>query len=412
MKKGFKVCLVISIIMSLLLSCSLVYAESDEISLGKAKQISAAFINSDMKVNTNGWRSDIKFKDIITMYNLDGLPSAYLVELIDKEGNDSGYVVVSANKNNVPIIEFSYDSKPFIEDAITAAKTKTKDKYNNVKDDYKIYYLGGLDYFVEISTGEQTSAFYDTSNGMVTELDKKDLKKAEKNTIDQVDTKLEWESLLRASKNAPEPGDSTPPTSGGPITSPDLYESAYSSSTSGNVTSYNLTYKTTTDFSGYSGHCAPTAGVNIAMYWNNRGYALYDNNNWNTAFSNMHSYMGTTSTGSVINQIGYGVWKYFKVDKGVNAAYYDDNSVTNADIKSSITTYNRPFLLYMASQYYYCPQSAHEVLALGWKEYSYDSSGYNSMYIRIADGWTNYASRFIHKEIGTGLILMHNVYPQ
>lgn len=412
MKKGFKVCLVISIIMSLLLSCFLVYADSDEISLSKAKQISAAFINSDMKVNANGWKSDIKFKDIKTMYNLDGLPSAYLVELSDKEGNDSGYVVVSANKNIVPIIEFSYDSKPFIEDAITAAKTKTKDKYNKVKDDYKLYYLGGLDYFVEISVDDQTSGFYDISDGMVTELDKRDLKKAEKNTINQVDTKVEWESLLKASEKAPMAGDSNPPTSGGPITSPDLYESAYTSSSSGNVTNYNLTYKTTSDFPGYTNICAPTAGVNIAMYWYNRGYsALYDNNNWNTAFSNMYSYMGTTSNGTAANKVAYGVWKYFYIDKGVDTAYYDDNNVSNADIKSSITTYNRPFLLYMSHQYYYCPNSAHEVLALGWKEYSYDS-GYNSMYIRIADGWTNYASRFIHKEIGTELIYMNNAYPQ
>lgn len=57
----------------------------------------------------------------------------------------------------------------------------------------------------------------------------------------------------------------------------------------------------------------------------------------------------------------------------------------------------RPFLYCV---YQHTMYGNHCMLALGYMEFGYKNDKYFSRYIRVADGWNNYADRFVHFKIG------------
>lgn len=66
---------------------------------------------------------EIYYSNVFTLYDSNLNPSAYVVNFKDKNGEPSGYVVVSANSDNSEIIEFSDEGQsPYEEQHIEVKK--------------------------------------------------------------------------------------------------------------------------------------------------------------------------------------------------------------------------------------------------------------------------------------------------
>lgn len=379
----------------------------DTISIKEAKNIAYNFIISNMftqkKSEEKGWKDKLIFGESDTLYDLDDSISAYLFNLLDTEGAPSGYIIIGASTDYAPIIEYSHDHEPFLYKAANEVLSSIQINSNINSKKNKFYYTGDLNYFYEIEDSSFSKSLYDISGNYIHKTTKEKASSIQESKGTPNSYKEAWNSIKSVSG-------STPPTTGQIyITNPSSYETSYNSSASGNVSGYSLTYKTTSNFTGYSDHCAPTAGVNLALYWYNRGYtALYDNNSWKTTFSTLYKNMKTAeNSGTFPSDFSYAMWQYMYRECNVLTAYSTDSNVSSSDIKNSITN-GRPFGLAVYEHQLY---GNHMVLGLGWQEFVY-SSGYTSLYIRIADGWSSSPTRFIHRTEGLDSMTMCIVYPQ
>ncbi|ABX44154.1 hypothetical protein Cphy_3807 [Lachnoclostridium phytofermentans ISDg] len=173
-----------------------------------------------------------------------------------------------------------------------------------------------------------------------------------------------------------------------PIIDPDDYEKGYSSLSTKSINGWDNYYMTTGDFSA-TGHCGATSAVNLLLYYyqSRSYYNLYDNNNWQTAFSTIYSYAGYNAS----------IWD---VSGAINRYFFSKNynSISaNATILSKDSTMmgkidnNVPFILNVMGHNLY---EEHFVLALGYRQYQF-SNGTKRIYYKIADGWVSRALRYI-----------------
>ncbi len=173
------------------------------------------------------WSSNIKVKNTHKLYDCDDNITAYCVEFSDKDNNDCGYVVVGANDIYEPIIEFATSGDFFTEKG------------------EKTYYLG---------------KYYDS--------EWKFYKKCYLNGKSDIKTKAEGASIQTiTSKDAYSF-----------IYNPYVLEDGWISIAPIDAAKYNITYFSTSDFSGYDNHCGPTAGTNLMLYWQNKNSSkVYEN---------------------------------------------------------------------------------------------------------------------------------------
>lgn len=91
-----------------------------------AKEIAQWYIEDKIRNNEEYvWKDGTRIFNIIILYDMDNNPSAYMFELKNKKHEDNGYIVIGANEDTTPIIQFSYSKKAFIHEAIQ----QTKDKF-------------------------------------------------------------------------------------------------------------------------------------------------------------------------------------------------------------------------------------------------------------------------------------------
>lgn len=223
------------------------------------------------------WKEGVMISKVKPLYALDDTISAYLVELsYDKES--AGYIVVSASKESYPIIEYGLNCKHFIYKAKDKVIKDDKEKQNkedrkNYKDKDKFYYLGGYEYGLGLKYDDKDKKekedYFDLTSGKPVKKDKAKIKKLVYDYTYQSDQiKVEWE-ILEITFG------STPPT-GQTITDPVDYESGYDDMRTDYCYNMGSTYFTTSDFSGYSSHCGPTAGTNMCLYWTRRDSTFSD----------------------------------------------------------------------------------------------------------------------------------------
>lgn len=360
----------------------------------QAEEIADTFIDSIRKEgdNTGAWSQNLIIEREKKLYSADDEVAAYCIEYTNAGGNDCGYVVVGANENYAPIIEYAMEG-----DFLQTGR--------------KLYYLGD----------ESISYYKDAGNGMLQNVlskDEKVSKREEKQNVpDDGEYQDEWANFDDISVEAQgdtdyddtvKKGNAHPPTSGGEITNPGSYESGWQSHNSQDVKNWNLRYFSTPDFSGYDGHCAPTAGINLVYYWYNRSSTKYGNlmyaNSWNSAFAKMYSYMKTDKYGTTDEDIASGLRKYMNAVNFGNSVVKLLDTPTWADLVGEIEggSNGRPFIFTVANHYLY---SDHAVLAVGYSEFEYANTQSatgttHSRYLRIADGWTNSANRYIHYKVG------------
>lgn len=301
---------------------------------------------------------------------------AYYFEL-SNSNKKCGYVIIEANEP-YNIIEYSYEDESFLE----KAEEKVEADYNIDEKKQKIYYLGGLNYVVSGKNNNKKRIYVDVSTNSMEKLSKKKLQNIEKENNSEND-----DSSFK----------SRPDVSGdGFITSPGSYESGYDIYKSKNVKNYDITYKRMCEFSS-GGVCAPTAATNLVYYWYNRDKkkykSLYDTS-WKHIFTLMSKYMGTSEkNGTKDKNVPDGYIKYISHHGfGVSAKFHSGTS--NGKKIVSVINGGRPCHLILHDHYMY---EDHSVLAVGYQQYIYEhwyGDKYQT-YIRIADGWTSKASRFV-----------------
>lgn len=305
-------------------------------------------------------------------------------QLYDKSGNISAYyfqysdayIIVGANTQYYPIIEYSDDNNSFIEAAI-----KKYESEGYITSEINLYYTGDINYYIGVK-----------NSGVVEVIGAQESRKVDISSLSNDDTeeKQDWNFYKNQIT-----GSSTPINV--IITNPDIYESQYYSKTSKDVPNYDIIYFLTSDFSGYSNHCSPTAGTNLLKYWYLRNNTKYNrlliSNDWVASFKKLYGYFKTTSLGTYDANLANGYYQYFR-DCGIGLSKSQLLSNPAFSILKQEIDAGYPFHY---SVYEHAKYKNHSVLALGYVTYTYrsGSSFTTSNYIRVVDGGSNRANRFI-----------------
>lgn len=416
-KKSFLATILI-LAMSLGFSTSIFASERDLVTEEEAYNVAVNFIMGNVEgemavdiegdlyahgvtsIQDEGFPKEFAIKKIESLYDSNQNVSAYYMPIVNTNNDNSGYVIVSADKDRYPIIEYSFDGVFYMESAMN--QIIEEEGISLLSSDIpEIYYLGGLCYATNINN--TTYVINDTGYEEVNDLDTlaidSDLSIEQNNDI-----QVEWQML--------ESGGSNPPI-GTFITTPDSYESGYSSKTADYCAGMGTSYYKMSDFSD-GGVCTPTAGTNLCLYWTRRNSA-YSNlcyGTWANTFNRIFTLMGTTTTDGTKwpSPARVGILNYFK-ERGFSntEAYYSTCTNTthfNDYIKAEINA-GRPVLIALWNDKTY---GNHTVLGLGYTRYMYNGN-YTSHYIRINDGWSTTVNRYVHYETGRDSITRIRIIP-
>ncbi|MBR3470250.1 MAG: C39 family peptidase [Lachnospiraceae bacterium] len=363
-----------------------------------ASKIAQKHIQSVIQLNkdqdTSNWHWGMHLGTPLKMYDLTEKISAYCFEVFDELDEDCGYVVVGANNNYAPIIEYNFKDKFY--PSVEAEKRGAT----------RVLYLGGVDYYIYAN-----EELYDVSDfGSV----KSNSELCATNNLIESAGEFEkewqgWREVLSL-----ETGGSNPPTSGStPITNPGNYETGYSSAIAQSVVGLqNITFRSMSNFSGYSEHCAPTAATNIMLYWyvqNSINYGSLCKNNdytWNDTFVELHTLMGTDDTNGTLNANLQSAYTTYLTNAGFSPTVTYRSSPGWLQLETEIND-GYPFHMVVQGHYYY---GNHSVVGLGYIEYKYGLFSY-SRYVRVADGWSNSCNRYIHFTTGNSSVQMVQVRP-
>ncbi len=369
----------------------------DELKVDKkdAKEIAEFQVQETIESGETDWKSGTKVRKVYNLYDEQKQICAYAVEL--KRGDkDAGYVIVGANEEHPPIIEFNTSGK-FLNEKLQS-------------DEYLLY-DGNIDYYkVDKNINQASNIENETESISVDDIETEE----EKPETVKEEISDEWEALMEKVKV----GNSTPPESGDVNTNPAQYESGYVS-TEHRIApdAMHYQYHVMTDF-GPGGICVPTAACNLLKYYVDRKRmktSVLLNNDWNATFNRLKTYFKTIDYGPIESQGTYmenvkpGLDKYFQ-DIGIQDAvthyygcdYDDDNDTANWTEMKRRLDFGEPFVYAVASHYLY---GYHAVLAVGYIQYNYSqtqASGLKSSnYLLVADGWTRLATRYINVNVGT-----------
>lgn len=369
------------------------------ISTEDACTIAAEHIKSMLLLSENEtygeWRWGIRLGTPIEMYDVNDCVNSYYIQVFDKSNMPAGYVVIGATREYAPVIEFSTSGSFYA-------------TQNGVRNNKAVYYDGGIDYYYKNN---------DTFSSIITNDSDVKLSSSGQLRTSEVNAEIYskeweiWEGLLATSAQR----SSNPPTDGSTvITKPSNYESGYTELLEDAVPNSNLSYKITSNFSGYHDHCTPTAATNIMFYWYSRNSSTYSslrkNNSWTSTFAELYSLLKTNQgadNGTYPSNYVNGYSTYFSNAGFSNAQVYYYPSAYWSNIKNEISA-DYPFQLDVVSHHLY---NTHSVVAIGYKQFKYNASTY-SRYIQIADGWSSSSSRYVHTSDGVGSLRMVRTRPQ
>lgn len=354
--------------------------------------------NHGIEYITEGFPEKFIVSEIEPFYDYSEKVSAYNIKLQDIDGNPCGYIIVNADKQQYPIIEFSYEGTFYME-TIEAQVASKMNSYLQ-KNQRRKYYNGNYEYSVKIEdkyyhlSGDEIQQYSPANNRLS--------KKPEIVPGDNEKIENEW-SALQTIKFSSAP-------IGSIIINSDNYESGYSNRTADYCVGMPSSWHLMSDF-GPGEICSPTAGTNLCYYWTLRDstYANLKNSNWNTTFSRIIALMGTGITGTSLSGTLNGIRSYFhERGYGSTACYYKTCTSTtdfNDYMKSEINV-GRPMLLALGADKVY---GNHMVLGVGYVRYMYNGT-WSSHYMRIADG-CNRSIRYIHYETGRDNLIRIRVVP-
>ena len=379
----------------------------DTITKNYANKIAEYQVNKTIGKKSGKWQQNTSINKTYNLYNEDGNVVAYAVEL-SNQNDEAGYVVIGANEENPPVIEFKTSGK-FLKRHLGSNEYIIYDGFTN-------YYIVNKDTQIATSIDDSKEKF--NINQLEKRTEKQNLKKSIK-----CEDKKEWDAIKKEIKS----GASNPPTSGGANTTPWAYESGYVRQEFKTVPDANYyRYFIMTQFDD-GPVCVATAACNLLNYYMCRQRmktSLVLNNDWQQTFNRLKIYFKTGKDGASIYDAKEGLEKYFR-DLNIQDAvvHYYDSSEDKADwdeVKRRLD-FGEPLIYGITDHYYYTRNEEgkiigkHAVLAVGYREYYYAGELNTSKYIQIADGWTDHADRYINVDVGqnnaaTEMLTLYFVY--
>lgn len=323
--------------------------------------------------------------EVMPLYTVDGQISAYLVQYYN-EGKPTGYIVVSNEVDCLNFyIEFGFGRPNMIDKMINLVEAECGEAVE------RVIYVGGYTYYV--------------------------LAKDKIYTINNMKPRMltaeEEQQLISAG------GETQYYQKGVTLSLSDIYakEVGYASMSEGfspkvpSVTTFKTMGETKAAYLELKGkvigdHCAPTAGLNMLYYLNNKGYTALslEGENWKDAFCRLHDDMKTCiGVGTYDSDIESTMKSLFGIYGGtVVKRFY---SIPWEDAKEYLSRGAVIFTL-QSSQIY----DNHFVLGVGYNSFMF-SSGWNSRYFKIVDGWTK-DYRYVNYSLGIDHIGAITVEPE
>jgi len=373
-----------------------VFAAQDEnkeknvriISMEEAEKAAITHIKNVMSTDEESlWNKGVKIDERRAVFDEKNMLECYYFGIKDTDNKDCGYVITGANTEMHPIVEFAEEGESFLDVSIEHVVEKVNDieNVNLDSDDCKLYYTGDMNYAVKCKVNNDVSKIYDISTSDVAEIE--ELYQKEEETQDYSDM---WKIYLDMSARNSNPPDNDEEF----ITNPNNYESGYENSKYYMVDGGFRYYNIMDDFTD-GPVCYPTAATNLCKYWYLRDPSKYGdlflNCSWNDVFWEMYNYMETNKVDGTYDYNVADAYRLFFYDRGLSCQAYLCYGTNNGIHVANELDNNRPCHLIVHGHQRY---TDHGVVALGYSQFTY-SNGYCSTYIRIADGWTNYPSRYV-----------------
>jgi hypothetical protein len=394
MSKRFKKFLSYSIILSAIFtsvfSTNLTYANESrpDVSLVEAKKAAEYQILLERKTNVNSfWNvKSLSLEEPIPVFDNSGTIDSYIVNL-SIDGTSKGFIEVSSNKDEYPILSFSFNDCSMSINNVTALKNKIKNNNSKITLQ-KVVRLSPGNYAIKQDYEDGTADII--SNKISYKILKENNKNFKKEPLkNNNESRIMWENINKIKLTGDIGSDSdgvtddisfeTGTRSAYEISGVPDYNQ-YSYPTSGKDPSTGENYP----WYGASG-CAPTSASNVIIY-----HGLGDDT-WDNTIVELRTDMGTTMTpdgegSTYINMISTGIKSYMNAHNHTSAYVYDFSSPTWGTVKDALLNSN-PDVITFTGQTYYCPSSGHTVTGVGTVEYTTNGSSEGHRYMEIHDNW-------------------------
>ncbi|HMM05631.1 MAG TPA: C39 family peptidase [Clostridiales bacterium] len=358
------------------------FAEETRLNTDDASIVAYAFIYAATEMEDSIWDENTIIVNSIDLYDNNDQLTAYCFELTTNQ-QETGYIVISANLDSPNLIlEFSDKAEPLynaldITSVNDIVYTGALGYYNDLKNGtYEDIYSNTVDANEVVNTANEArnDDYIDENNNIINEA-----KNDEDVYINEEEYEIDGNSDEAIINN---PIDWANTHYVGPFVN---YE------WKNNYENY-VTFRTTSDFSGYNNHCGPTTITNLVeMIGKYRGITSITSKSYTTIFTQIAN-LGMLK-GYYMNQAGGSSWStlnnYIKESfaiYGVNATVRDDNTVTYNDVKTQINA-DRPFYLSLNGHSSY---GNHGVAGYAYTRFISETTGYPKSFIKIADGWAHY----------------------
>lgn len=390
LKKFLSYGIILSAIFTSAFSTNLAYASESvpNVSLTEARKAAEYQILLERKTNVNSlWNvKSLILEEPIPVYDNSGTIDSYIVNL-SINGTSKGFIEVSSNKDEYPILSFSFNNPSTSINNVTDLKNKIKNNNSKITSQ-KVVKLCPGSYAVKQDYEDGTADII--SNDISYKILKENNKNFKKEPLKNNDeSRKMWENINKINLTGDIGTDSdgvtddisfeTGTRSAYEISGVPDYNQ-YSYPTSGKDPSTGVSYP----WYGASG-CAPTSASNVIIY-----HGLGDDT-WDNTIVELRSDMGTTMNSNgegstYIDMISSGIKRYMNAHNHTSAYVYDFSSPTWSTVKDALLNSN-PDVITFTGQTYYSPGGGHTVTGVGTVEYTTNGSSDGHRYMEIHDNW-------------------------
>ncbi len=295
----------------------------------------------------------------LTLYESSNIPSAYKFNIVDEKDDYNGYIIIGAQESYAPIIEYGFSD--------------TKNFLNNLNTYEKVYYVGGINYFI---VDTRYNIARNVNDDKILKIDQLNLDFDQNEYNSSFDYSVMWNEVYDdINRNIENPGD---------------VESGYNKLSIATLRGgSSADYKLMSEF-GNGGICGPIAALNMMILGND----YYDLNlkyiNWTNTYNKLFDLSNCDlNIGTFTKDLKNGIDDYINNVCGYNSVYVASNSINSADeLMQNIN--NSIFQIILLENHYY--YNNHFVFVFGYEKYEYDN--YSNTYFAIADG-RNSGRRYI-----------------
>ncbi|WP_025848364.1 hypothetical protein [Paenibacillus ehimensis] len=330
------------------------------------------------------WKEGFKLQRVTDVFDPSGKLVAYLVNILNKDGQLSGYVMVSAFLDDEPIISYSDQGSIFNTEKVDD-KLKSK---GLVAESPKLTWFGGVKLATSYTLKDDVKKHYMSPSGEETTISSTEQVQYPVPTSINENSRKMWETIKKIKLMSP---GETNPGNGVTDVDPATWETNYDS-----IDRYYIDnpydqnqwiYTYNNGVAQYTG-CSPTAGSNLVMYYAQNYPSLNPTRNQRDIVMSLRNHMGTKQMPD-----GSGETNFWNIDDGLQS-YFRANGRPNAEVtngdfpdfsiyKMQLKNYGPVLQSYWSQSYF----GNHTVYVVGYKEFVRSWYQANSKYLVVRNNW-------------------------